>query len=169
MTFIKGNKLGKLNNGKKRTEEQKLKNSIAKKGKHYSHRTEFKKGLTPWNKGKPNPKAKNLPQLFKRGQHPWNYDGGKSKLRVRMWHSWKYRQWRSDVFERDNYTCQWCGEKGSRLEAHHIEELFLILKENNIKTIEEALLFEKIWNINNGLTLCVKCHNTTKKYGGRKT
>jgi hypothetical protein len=167
MSFITGNKLGKLNKGKKRTKEQNEKQSTIKKGKHYSPKTEFKKGIIPWITGKSNPKAKNLPQLFKRGQHPWNYEGGKSKLRVALWHSWKYHQWRSDIFERDNYTCQWCGQIGNRLEAHHIEELGVILRKNNIVTIDEAFLCEEIWNLNNGLTLCYMCHNTTK-YGGKR-
>ena len=32
----------------------------------------FKKGLIPWNKGKTNPFAKNLPQKFLKGHNPWN-------------------------------------------------------------------------------------------------
>ncbi len=37
--------------GQKWTEEQRKKLSAIKKGKHYSPKTEFKKGLIPWNKG----------------------------------------------------------------------------------------------------------------------
>src|SRR3990167_3593220 len=40
-------------------------------GKHYSPRTEFKKGLTPWNKGKP--------YLKMRGEKHWKWKGGVSK------------------------------------------------------------------------------------------
>jgi len=49
-----------------------------------------------------------------------------------------------------------------------IEEILnkfgIILKENNIKTFEEALLCEELWNINNGRTLCIKCHKKTDTY-----
>jgi len=125
-------------------------------------KTQFKKGQKSWITGKKAPWAKNLPQAFERGQRPWNWDGGKSKLRNRLWHCWKYRQWHSDIFERDDYTCQECGLRGCKLEAHHIEQLAVIIKRNKIKTYEEAMDCEEIWNINNGLTLCCKCHNKTK-------
>jgi len=33
----------------------------------------------------------------------------------------EYKQWRTDVFERDNYNCQCCGVIGGTLNAHHLE------------------------------------------------
>src|SRR3990172_814049 len=36
------------------------------KGKHYSPRTEFRKGLNPWNKGKENPAVKGNKNSMKR-------------------------------------------------------------------------------------------------------
>lgn len=56
----------------------------------------------------------------------------------------KYKDWRNDVFERDNYTCQKCGEKGGELNAHHIKSW--------------ANYKEKRFDLDNGLTLCVECH-----------
>ena len=40
------------NKGRVRSEEWKRKSSEARKGKHYSSKTEFKKGMIGWNKGK---------------------------------------------------------------------------------------------------------------------
>lgn len=77
--------------------------------------------------------------------------------------SWKMRQWRSDIFSRDDFTCQDCGGRGNYLEAHHIKQFALIFKENNIKNMEEALNCEELWNLNNGMTLCQYCHNKTKR------
>lgn len=61
----------------------------------------------------------------------------------------QYQEWRSSVFQRDNYTCQRCGKKGTTLNAHHIEPF------NR---------FEKLrYEITNGITLCVKCHREHHK------
>lgn len=53
--------------------------------------------------------------------------------------------WRKLVFERDNYTCQLCGNN-KKIHAHHIKR-FKHFKE--LRT-----------DINNGITLCKKCHNS---------
>lgn len=56
----------------------------------------------------------------------------------------EYRLWRSSVFTRDDYTCSKCGIKGGRLNAHHI---------HNYATNEDLR-----FDIDNGITLCEKCH-----------
>ena len=99
-----------------------------------------------------------------------NWKGGISKLRDKIKNTFQYRQWRSDVFTRDNFTCQKCGEKSGNgkaiyLEAHHIKPFAEIREKYQIKTLEEALHCEELWNINNGQTLCLKCHNKTKLGG----
>ena len=61
-----------------------------------------------------------------------------------------YKNWRSAVFERDDYTCQMCNERGGRLEAHHIHPF---------KDHKNDLM---IFDINNGVTLCKKCHRSIR-------
>lgn len=57
-----------------------------------------------------------------------------------------YISWRKAVRERDNYTCQCCGDnKGGNLNAHHINSYNWSLGER--------------LNINNGITLCNNCHS----------
>jgi len=93
----------------------------------------------------------------------WNWKGGITPLRDVIRHLFEYRQWRSDVFTRDNFTCQYCGVRGCYLEAdHHIKSFAQIIEENNINTIEKAINCEELWNLNNGRTLCKDCHNLTK-------
>jgi len=58
----------------------------------------------------------------------------------------KYREWRKQVYERDNYTCRICDHKGGKLEAHHIKP--------------QRLYPELRYDINNGVTLCMRCHKT---------
>lgn len=77
----------------------------------------------------------------------------------------EYRQWRCDVYTRDDFTCQECGERGGQLIAHHIKSFIEIIEEYKIQTIQEAVNCLELWNINNGLTLCKKCHKELhKKY-----
>lgn len=81
----------------------------------------------------------------------------------------EYKQWRSDVFTRDNWTCQTCGFRGNQgyITAHHIKGFVKILRENNIKNILEARQCQELWAVNNGVTLCEECHSLTDNYKGR--
>src|SRR4030042_2238788 len=98
-----------------------------------------------------------------KGEKSYLWRGGITSLRKQIRSCFKYRQWRSDVFTRDDFTCQECGKRGGNLEAHHDPKTFSqILKEYNIKTLEDALVCEELWNINGGKTLCKKDHNGTK-------
>lgn len=74
----------------------------------------------------------------KQGKFHWE----KPEKEIR--HSGEYAQWRSRVFERDNYTCQRCGKRGGRINAHHIKPF----------AGNSALRLA----INNGITLCENCH-----------
>ena len=91
------------------------------------------------------------PQFWNRGEKCYLWKGGITSINDKIRHSIEYRFWRKSVFERDNYTCIWCGKIGGNLNADHIKrfsdypELRLIL--------------------DNGRTLCVPCHRITKTYG----
>jgi len=57
-----------------------------------------------------------------------------------------YKEWRTSVYKRDNYTCQKCGDNsGGNLIAHHIE--------GHAKNKELRL------ELSNGITLCKKHHD----------
>lgn len=78
--------------------------------------------------------------------------------------STEYKNWIKEVLQNNNFTCLGCGQRGGDLEAHHIKPFREILRENNIKTFEEALNCKILWNIKNGITLCLKCHVQIDKY-----
>ena len=62
----------------------------------------------------------------------------------------QYKNWRIDVFKRDDFTCQDCGYRNGDgtvrkdLNAHHI-----------VRWIDSI---ELRYEIDNGMTLCVPCH-----------
>ncbi len=80
----------------------------------------------------------------------WNWRGGLTSLNNQIRSCFKYRQWRSDVFTRDNFTCQECGSRGGKIHPHHVKGFAMIIKDNNIKTFDEAQNCEELWKINNG-------------------
>jgi len=75
----------------------------------------------------------------------------------------EYKEWRQKVFKRDYGTCK-CGATGN-IECHHIKHVALIIKENNLTTTDQARQCQELWDINNGQTLCKKCHRKTDSYG----
>lgn len=62
----------------------------------------------------------------------------------------KTKQFRSDIFERDNWTCQTCGIRGIYLEVHHIKSW--------------AKFPELRYDLKNAVTLCLECHKLTDNY-----
>lgn len=84
-------------------------------------------------------------------------------FRTSVRNSAKYLQWRSDVFQRDNWTCQTCAKRGYKLQAHHIISFERIMRDNKIKDMEQAMKCNILWDIENGVTLCEDCHKLTKR------
>jgi 5-methylcytosine-specific restriction endonuclease McrA len=96
-----------------------------------------------------------------------NWKGGISTLYNLVRESIRNKKWQKLCLNRDNFTCQKCKKIGGDLEVHHIKQLALIIKENNIKTIEDAFLCYELWDINNGVTLCLTCHKETDSHSNK--
>lgn len=151
-------RLGQL--GRKHSAEDNLKKSLKLKGKSNGKEGTFQSLET---KQKISTAHKKLVEL---GVHP-SLKGGITPLNNHIRQIFKYRQWRSDVFTRDNFTCQECGQRGGKIQADHIESFALIIQKYNIRTLNEAENCEELWNINNGRTLCIPCHKLTENFAGR--
>jgi hypothetical protein len=132
LTMRKGQKA--WNNGLKLPEEQKVKISNSKKGKSFGG---AKKGCIPWNKKK-------------------DYDDGMNykELNHHLRTSRRWAFWRTNVFQRDGYMCQECGNKNMELHPHHIV---------SVKQCVEICNLELIYDVDNGKTLCVPCHRLKHK------
>lgn len=85
------------------------------------------------------------------GENHWNWHGGVSTESETIRNSPEAKEWRRQVYKRDNYTCQLCGQRGGKLHADHIIPF----------SVDKAKRFD----IKNGRTLCVDCHRKTETYG----
>jgi hypothetical protein len=93
-----------------------------------------------------------------------NWQGGISILNKIIRERCEYHQWVYFCMKRDKYTCQKCLLVGGNLQVHHKKSFSSILKDNKIKTVEEAISCEGLWDVKNGETLCLACHKGTGTY-----
>lgn len=86
-------------------------------------------------------------KTFRSGENAHNYSANKTVAdRMRERNYPEYRVWRTSVYARDNYTCIVCEDnKGGNLIAHHLRSY---AKNPTLRT-----------EIDNGVTLCSKCHS----------
>lgn len=104
-----------------------------------------------WQKGKP---KKISHPANKNGVNNPNWRGGITPIHSKLRKTEELKEWRQKVFERDNWTCQKCGARSKaneyiRIEAHHIKPF--------------AAFPELRLVIDNGLTLCKRCHDKEPK------
>ncbi len=95
-------------------------------------------------------------QRTPKGENNPRWKGGVTVRYVNIFNSNGYVAWRKDIFKRDNYTCQVCGDHaGHNLEAHHKISVKTLLKTGDLNLI---------YDVSNGITLCEKCHKERHKH-----
>lgn len=92
-------------------------------------------------------------QPWNRGENHPNWQGGITPLNFKIRNSLEMKEWRRQVFKRDDFTCRLCKKRGGKLHADHIVPF----------AIAPLLRFD----LKNGRTLCVSCHRQTDTWGGR--
>jgi hypothetical protein len=78
-----------------------------------------------------------------KGPNHWNWKGGISDPEKAIRRTDEYNLWRKSVYEKDDWACRKCGSK-SDLVAHHIKSF--------------ASYPELRFDVDNGITLCRRCH-----------
>lgn|SRR6185312_13468648 len=99
---------------------------------------------------------KGVPTLS--GPQHYNWKGGVTSLKSRLWQSGKYQEWRTAIFMQDNYTCVFCAQHGGYLEADHITPFAVLRRQYACSTLEQCLACPALWRLENGQTLCRSCH-----------
>lgn len=136
-----------------RTEEYKNKIRMTLLGRPLSEETKRKMSVARMGHPTSNETKKKI-SLSERGSKHWNWKGNESASKQltnkRIRDNTESRLWREAVFAQDEYTCQKCGDNhGGNLNAHHIKNF--------------ADFPELRFAIDNGITLCKKCHNLFHK------
>ena len=155
-------KIGLAGIGRKASEETRKKMSIAQSGEKHpfygKHHTEESKIKTS-NKIKGRVLTLDHKRKLSeshRGERCHFWKDGITPLHLLIRTGAEYSEWRIQVFERDDYTCQKCGKRGGVLNVHHVKSFSSIYRESSGEDVE-------LFDINNGLTLCKKCHRNYHK------
>lgn len=129
------------------------KNKISKAHIGIKHTKETKKRISEIQKGrKLSLETRKRMSMSRKGEKSHFWKGGITQFNKIIRNSIEYKLWRTAVFERDNYTCIWCGNnKSGNLNADHIKP-FCDYPELRLA-------------IDNGRTLCKDCHRKTSTYG----
>lgn len=118
-------------------------------------------------------KTRTFDRIIKKPNNTWNKNPQrkwwKTKLTYQIRNSVEYKYWRKKIFERDLYTCVWCLRKRKKwdrvvIQADHIYPLCKIIDDYEIKSMEDAISCNELWDINNWRTLCKECHKKTSTY-----
>lgn len=86
------------------------------------------------------------------GDKRYNWKGGITARRMEHRRSMYMRDARKACFERDDYTCRSCGQRGGKLNAHHV---WPFQRWSEWKY--------EVWNL---VTLCKQCHDDWHKAAG---
>jgi len=91
-----------------------------------------------------------------RGENHYKWNGGVSRLNTSIRRLTEHRKWMEAVRDRDG-KCQKCGRTDC-LESHHVVPLSELLRQNGITNREKARECVALWDLSNGIALCIPCH-----------
>lgn len=109
----------------------------------------------------------------KKCRKSWFNENSLLSVRDRVKKIKKYSDWRNAIFQRDNYTCQICGIRNKKglgktveLQIDHYPKTFAeIVRDNNIRSIDDAIDCKEMWDISKNRVLCRECHMKTDTWG----
>lgn len=91
-----------------------------------------------------------------RGENHYKWNGGSSRLNTSIRSMNENRKWMDAVKKRDE-RCVVCG-RSDNLESHHVTSLADLIEKYGIKNREQARECAELWDLSNGMTLCMEHH-----------
>lgn len=101
--------------------------------------------------------AKRYARIRQLGAKSHRYIDGRCGLKRKLRNLPEMKTWKTTIFVRDNWKCRHCGI-GGHLNAHHIERFARIVQKYDLKSLWDALYCEFLWDTDNGIALCSRCH-----------
>lgn len=104
----------------------------------------------------------------RRGENNPHYKDGLTGVYHNTRYSSRNNEFRGSVFQRDNFIDQMTGLplKHDERQAHHRVAYNDILKQFKIKTFDDAMNCDALWNVDNGITMSKKTHRDFHKRFG---
>lgn len=99
-----------------------------------------------------------------RGKDNPSWKGGTTPLLNKIKRLTEYKQWQKSVYERDNFTCRKCRQRGGNKTSHHLKAFSYLVALYEIKNVKEARECVGLWEVENGVTLCIPCHRETPNF-----
>jgi DNA-directed RNA polymerase subunit RPC12/RpoP len=154
---VKGENNGRY--GVKESDESKKQNSLRIK-KLYENK-EFHDKVTKANReASLNINKRMKKSATDRGISLSEWDGFVTPLNYSIRNCDKMRQWRFAVFKRDRRRDWFSGVAcGKNAEAHHVIPFNKLLKLYKIKSLEQAINCDALWEVSNGVTMLKSSHD----------
>ena len=132
------------------------------------HSDETKRRISETKRKNPCRYWKGKQKPFFQGKNNPRWKDGISNIKTKIRKCFKYVEWRQNVLQRDDFTCQKCRRRGGKLEAHHVKSFHELMQEAfyNLPLLdkyEACIAFSPLWDVGNGETLCKDCHDETKQ------
>lgn len=98
------------------------------------------------------------------GENNASWKGGTTPLMNKIKRLTEYKQWQIKVLKRDKYICRKCGSNKGNKSPHHLTALSFLVNMFNIKKVADAKECVDLFNVRNGITLCIDCHYKTPNF-----
>ena len=123
--------------------------------KKQSHKNKMSKIMKKFCKDNPDVVKVRWEKISWENHYLWKWWITKLQIAIRT--LWKNRNWIKQIKQRDWNECRMCKSK-EKIEVHHIIPMRELIEKYDIKNHRDTIEIDDFWDLDNGITLCSKCH-----------